>query len=298
MEKIESILVAIDRNGAASSALARAGALARRFGARIELFMSDAVQAYELKHQYDSSGVGEARACSVAESRRFLKMLRNAADVEDLKVGIDATSESPLYEAIVHKVQRSCPDLVIRGIGAVDDVPAALDTTDWALVRACPVPLLLTRGRAWRQQPRIAAAVDISAEETPELTRKLLRAAGFLKSGMEGTMDVIHADMGADADSRTRLLRERIAQAEVEADALRVIEGDPVRTLPEFALRSAYDVLVLGALTHRKALTALVGTLTGRLIETLDCDFLLVKPEDYVCPVSPENENRNAGATA
>jgi len=31
-------------------------------------------------------------------------------------------------------------------------------------------------------------------------------------------------------------------------------------------------------LTHREATTALVGTLTGRLVGTLDCDLLLVKP--------------------
>ncbi|HEY7878056.1 MAG TPA: hypothetical protein VIC55_07515 [Gemmatimonadaceae bacterium] len=38
------------------------------------------------------------------------------------------------------------------------------------------------------------------------------------------------------------------------------------------------DLIVLGALTHRKTLRALVGTLTGRLTDTLDIDFLLVKP--------------------
>jgi nucleotide-binding universal stress UspA family protein len=42
--------------------------------------------------------------------------------------------------------------------------------------------------------------------------------------------------------------------------------------------REEVDLIVLGALTHRKTLRALVGTLTGRLTDTLDIDFLLVKP--------------------
>jgi len=36
-------------------------------------------------------------------------------------------------------------------------------------------------------------------------------------------------------------------------------------------------MLVLGALTHRHSMTALLGTLTGRLIETVGCDLLLVR---------------------
>jgi len=40
-----------------------------------------------------------------------------------------------------------------------------------------------------------------------------------------------------------------------------------------------YDLIVLGALTHRKALTQLVGTLTGRLIERVNCDFVVVKAQ-------------------
>jgi hypothetical protein len=35
---------------------------------------------------------------------------------------------------------------------------------------------------------------------------------------------------------------------------------------------------VLGALSHRESLTSLVGQMTGRLVEALTCDFILVKP--------------------
>jgi nucleotide-binding universal stress UspA family protein len=57
-------------------------------------------------------------------------------------------------------------------------------------------------------------------------------------------------------------------------------------TLPAFAARNEFDVLVMGALTRRGALTALVGTLTSKLVDALDCDFVLVKPETYACPLA------------
>ena len=38
-----------------------------------------------------------------------------------------------------------------------------------------------------------------------------------------------------------------------------------------------YDALVLGGLTHRKGIAPLIGTLTSKLVEGLDSDFILVK---------------------
>jgi nucleotide-binding universal stress UspA family protein len=64
--------------------------------------------------------------------------------------------------------------------------------------------------------------------------------------------------------------------ADVRPDQVHVVMGDPVRSIPEFVAQQRYELLVLGALTHRKTMTALVGTLTGRLIESVKCDLLLV----------------------
>jgi len=291
MEKLQSILVAIDRSDAAGPALAKAIALARRFGAQVELFLCDAERAFALKHEYDTRGVSDAREDSLAASRRYLERLRTSADCSELRVAIDAACESPLYEGIVHKVQQSCPDLVIRGTGGDGETAiTGLSATDWALVRTCPVPLMLVRNRSWSARPRIAAAVDVSREEGQELTRTILRTAAFFKSGCDGSLEIVYGDDGAEAgaaalESHRAALRTRVEQAGVRPEQLHVLVGEPAKTLPEFAAGRGYDLLVLGALTHREALTALVGTLTGRLMETLACDFLLVKPAAFVCPV-------------
>ena len=69
-------------------------------------------------------------------------------------------------------------------------------------------------------------------------------------------------------------------------DRIRLLTGDPTTTLSAFAAEQRYDVLALGALTHRPHLTELVGTLTRKLMETLQCDFLLVRAEGFVSPLS------------
>ncbi|MBW4050811.1 MAG: universal stress protein [Proteobacteria bacterium] len=286
-----SIMAAVDRDERPVEVAAKAVALARLSGGDVELFHCDSERAYARQHQYDPRAAARARETCLDESRRFLDSLWHSLNVKDVKASMSVACESPLYAGIVHAVERDHPDLVVRGTGSAHrnrravggDSAAGLDANDWELVRACPSPLLLTHGRVWKSHPLIAAAVDLSAAEAPELTRTILRTAAAVAQSAGGDLEIVHASLFDPAQpqeeaSRRAALLERTQDAGVEAAAIHLIRGEPAVVLPDFAQRRDFDLIVLGALTHRKALTALVGTLTGKLIETLDCDCLLVKP--------------------
>ncbi|HET9109179.1 MAG TPA: universal stress protein [Steroidobacteraceae bacterium] len=282
-------MAAVDRDERAVEVAIKAVALARLSDAEVELFHCDAEGAYSRQHQYDPRAAVRARETCLEESRRFLDSLWRSLNVKDVKASMSVACESPLYAGIVHAAERDHPDLVVRGAGSaqhhrrsVGDSAAGLDANDWELVRACPSPLLLTHGRVWKPHPLIAAAVDLSAPEPAELTRTILRTAAAVAQSAGGDLEIVHAgvfDHAAPQEeaSRRAALAERARDAEVQAAAVHVIRGEPAAVLPDFAQQRDFDLIVLGALTHRKALTALVGTLTGKLIETLDCDCLLVK---------------------
>lgn len=279
VRRIERILAALDRE-AAEDVLSKAAMLARLFHARLELFLCDAEHAYVQQRQYDASRAAIARETCLAQARRFLESLRRTAPIEGLPVAIDVACESPMYTGIVAKVKRSAPDLVVRGVSGGDG--RRFGASDWDLARACPAPLLLTRGRAWSTNPIIAAAVDLSAEESPELTRDILRTAKLFADASHGTLEVLHAGQFCHAPDVLAAHRLKLGQRAMEADvspaALHLVDGDPAIVLTEFATAHHYDLIVLGALTHRRTPTAVVGTLTGRLLETIASDFLLVKP--------------------
>lgn len=276
--EIRSILAAVDRDGGQAKRVAmRAVTLARLTGAHLELFLCDAEVAFSGQHQYEPAAAARAKESCLIESRRYLETLRRGLAVPDVEISLSVAYESPLYESIVHAVERSRPDLVIRG--AARGVP--LDPNDWDLVSACPAPLLLTRGESWKAQPVIAAAVDIRDSEA--LTLAILQAAAGFAKVVGGRVEVMHAGQFDPAlppavESRRAALAARARDAGLEGVACHVIAGEPAEVLREFAARRNFDLIVLGALTHRKTLAALVGTLTGRLIESLDTDFLLVKP--------------------
>ena len=69
-----------------------------------------------------------------------------------------------------------------------------------------------------------------------------------------------------------------------EAENILPLIAETKAALPGFAKRRSYDAMLLGALTHRAGVTAQVGTLTSKLVDALECDFILVKPSAYCCP--------------
>jgi universal stress protein E len=299
MKPIQRILVAVERSPHAQGALEKAVVLARHFGASIELFLCDAERAFALNHDYVQHGVERARQACVADSREYLNQLRSKVDLSDVECAIDAVCETPEYESIVRKVRRSRPDLVIRGVGGGGQAgPNVLSPSDWDVIRACPALILLTRGKAWASQPKIAAAVDISAEETPEFARAILQTAQRFAAPCAGELEVLHCiahpAFSSEIEAQRHELYDFADRAGVRSSSRHICAGDPLRMLPMVARNKSYDIVVLGALTHQKTLSAMVGSVTGKMLDALDCDFLLVKPAAHAAVSSVRTPDRAA----
>jgi universal stress protein E len=290
VKAVKSILVVVDRGPAAAEALTKAVLLARKLGARIELFLCDAERGYALSQAYVPTGVEEARRACVEGAELYLDVLKQSAVADDIQITFEARCESPLYESIVKKVLRQCPDLVIKSAAGIHgQKPVRFDATDWQLMRTCPANLMLTRGRPWQARPRFAAAIDASGAETEGLAGDILNAAQLVTKCSGGELDVIYAEP-ADVPNEMRASGARnlhdLCQKFPETQPLAyVLAGTAEISLPEFARKHDYDAVFLGALTHRPNPTSQVGTLTSKLVEALDCDFILVKPGAYRSPI-------------
>jgi universal stress protein E len=281
MRHVDSILIVLAREGDPSQVIKKGLMLARCFNAHIDLFLCDAECAYALEHQYYRGGTDAAWTSSLAQSRAWVERLWTSLDVKDVSVSMEVVCETPLCEAVRRKVARSKPDLVLRGIGTASHSTFSVSDSD--LVRTCPAPLLLTRGVPWQSRPKVAAALDISGTDSPELIRTILLAAEQLSEACGAGLEVLYASRFENAlpdalKSSRGLLIDRAAAVSVYPRAAHVLVGDPVTAIPKFVAQRSYEILVLGALTHRDSMTALIGSLTGRLIETLDCDLLLLRP--------------------
>ncbi len=152
--------------------------------------------------------------------------------------------------------------------------------------------------RPWGPQPRFAAALDVSEQETPDLANAIARTSGYLAAGCQAELELLYCERSQESSGRIERearLQAAGTEAHVPRDHIHLLNGEPEATLAGFAFTRHYDVMVLGALTHRKGMTDLVGTLTSALVDALDCDFVLVKSGAYSCPVNRPAAHAIAG---
>jgi universal stress protein E len=271
MQKLRRILVIVDHDQQPLQDVRKAIEIARHWGAHVELFRCEAEQAYVLDHRYDREGVDRARTDCAARALRQLRELRASAEGAGVEISVDAECQSPLYEGIVRKVLHSAVDLVIKR--------AATDSNDWQLMRTCPATLMLTRGRVWQPRPRFAAAVDVSEAETAGLPKSVLQCAQLLAAGWHAALDVIYGEAAESSGASAHLaqLNRLCAEGGVAPESRHVVHGEPHVSLARFVGRRGYDVMILGALAHRTGESAQVGSLTSRLLEAIESDFVLVR---------------------
>ena len=281
MSTIKSILVVANRDDSDKALLEKAVCLARYVGARIELFVCDSEHAYTMRRAYDPTGVEQAWLSSFSDSCDYLETLSQAVNAADVSILVDAVCDSPHYQAVVEKVRSCRPDLVMKSTAGAHPLRRfTLDSNDWELMRACPATLLLSRGKPWGARPRFTAMVDVSLEETPSLPESIVSTADLLARACDGEVDVVYGERNSnDPEAVARATKvETIASAcHIGGARVHVLGGDPAQSLAGFAAKQACDAVFLGALSHRESLTSLVGQLTGRLVEALTCDFVLIK---------------------
>jgi len=258
MEKLTRILAVVERREDGLAVIEKAVALARCFGARVELLVGEVAHAREL-----------ATHCDV--------MRYDEVTLTNLHRGAQ-----PTQAVILRRVLESHPDLLVKAISGIqrDD--------DWLLANECPAPVMLVRHRRWPKPARFAAAVDVADRESTQLARSILHTAGFLSMGLHGNLDVLYSER-EQHDETVRMERAvRLAQVVREfyvgCERIQAFSGDPGKTLPARVAERHYDVLVLGVHPQpprQPRLKTLFGCTTNAMIELTDGDVLLVKPPPH-----------------
>lgn len=255
MPPLKSILVMADRSADAQVALQKAFVIARHFDAKIDLLACDADQPWTARPAGRADEAARAVAARGLDSRRFLEALRSTISADDLQIRVVDDCEGPLHEGLPRKVRADGHNLVVKRIPRADGRRRpALTPGDWQVIRSCPVPLMLTRGRPWRPLPRIVA--NLPPDGAPG---DVVGVARYLAEGCHGALDIVAS--GAESEVAPRALPADGAHAP--------LPGAP----------SEIDVVVLRACSGHPREDAAAAALTERIVQTLDCDVLLMPGE-------------------
>jgi universal stress protein E len=299
LNPISHILVVVDPSAVGrQAAVDKAGLLARRLNASVELLLCDVESALD-----DQALALQARKTPPSNTQLLDLLDAVAAPIraQGTAVTVRVIYAKTLHDSLVDYIRDSNADLVIK-----DTHPHSLAkrtflrNTDWHLMRGCPVPLLLTKRKAWGHPPVIMAAVDPihSNERVAALDCDILQWAASLAGRLTGELHVVHTfvptafaaavmagshrmtpeyseAVQVENSYRFRQIEHLVGPYGVTPEHLHVEIGTPDDCLSRAVTRYCADVMVMGASSHGKWHRMLVGSTAATLLESMPCDILI-----------------------
>ena len=310
MKRLDRILAVLDPTATVQPALAKAGILARRSGAMLELFVCDFDPALADQSFFAADRMAELRRSFVHQRHEWLEQLAGELRDQGLAVETHVRWDNPIYRGIVSRVGESSPDLVVKDTHYHGLLRRTLFTnTDWNLIRTCPAPLLLAKAGDWPDSPRVLAAIDPGhpGDRPAALDHAILEWAALLAARLGGEMHAVHAFFPPALLSATATLtglpivseagvaeivdseRRRAAGMlagithahALQPERVHLEQGAAVEVLPRVAERENASVVVMGAISRSRLQEAFLGSTAERVLERIAGDVFVVKPGDF-----------------
>jgi universal stress protein E len=297
----ERILVPVaDPSHGINEAVRRARALARKTGACIELF--NAIPSAT------SEGIVHANAehftrVEAEQNGRWLERIANRLRRESIVVNTRVQTGIPIHVAILRQVRLTRADLVVIQARKHNVFARLLLTqTDFELIRQCPVPLLIVKGRAPWRSPRILAAIDpYHINSKPRLLDdKIVDASRAFAAVFGGSVHVAHiyrsletyipniwigppvlGAIPAQQKAYMSEVRQRFGEAlsryGIAKSKAHLLRGDPAVELPVLSRSMRARLVVMGAVSRSSVKRIFIGNTAERVLDSLRCDVLVVK---------------------
>ncbi len=272
MQDIRSILVVLDPLADEQPALRRACLIARSTGSELHLLDSGIQPGEQLEALADEL----RRDGYTVTTRRQFSLLDHVQ--------------------VIEAQQAEGCDLVIKQHYPLNPLARLLLTPDdWKLLRLCPCPLLLVRGRESCQGHPVLAAVDLECTDAEHraLHERITREAFELARLVHGPLHVLsvhpasplsHSDPafalgGAVLAHHHQACIEFCEEFGVPPQQLHVTEGAPDLLIPRMAEQLDAGITVIGSVARIGLDAALIGNTAESVLEAVEHDVLVLKPE-------------------
>lgn len=315
MSKSARIIVGLDPHAPSAESAMLGARLASRLQGALELYTPVYNSQVSLAHFEDRDSLQHARDLLVRQNLARLETLA-ATLPSGVQVECHADWDHPAEEALIRRVLEREADILVVALPAEQTGGRRhWSAGHWQLVRHCPVPVLLTHGRPWAEEPVVVAAVDPVGRHArhAELEHGILREASALASGLGGVLHAWHAwqpgpriavggleqplQQEPAADRAEERHREAVMQAlqaaGVNPARVALAEGRPEQALPAYCEERGADLVVMGAIARNPLGRIFLGSTAERVLDRLPCDLLVVKPEGFRTPVSRERWPRD-----
>jgi len=311
MQPIRKILIAVKNPDRRRHAVAdKAIRLAKTLGASVEFFHAIAEPVFGEVQPLTGTSLQDIRREALALRQKRLDKIVERARGLGVKAEGSVEWDFPPHEAIVRRAVRVRADLIIAECHEGARRQWLMRLTDWELLRSSPVPVLLLKsGRPWRRKIVLAAVDPGHAHAKPSRLDSLIVEKGQqLSNALRGKFHLMHAvypsafgitfvDPAVDGITLAAIYEQQKATARTEfgefADTAKVprkrrhlVERDPETGIPAVAKAVRADVIVMGAVSRSGIKRLLIGNTAERVLSSIPCDVLVVKPAHFEKRVS------------
>jgi len=312
MTKLRKILVYVNLAKEGLDAVERAVKLAKASKAVLKLV--DVVSTPALAYGPLPFPPFDLSEAVTSYKRQRLEEIAKGPRADGVTVLTDVLHGSPGTE-LIREVIRHHFDLVMKTAeGGV--LNRLFGTTGMQLLRRCPCAVELVKPSLAVARERVLVALDpapddperdavnaqllaIAAEATklegtelhvvhvwhPFAEEVLLGRAGVSPEELEGYYDAERAK--AQEALETTISRHAPG---LPSSRVHLVRGRPDDAIERLARDEHVDLVVLGVKARRGVAQVLIGSTAERIVGTLDCSLLAVKPEGFVSPIKVEDD--------
>jgi universal stress protein E len=313
MQTIRRILVDVDPDKESQPALSRALQILGANKATIKLLSCVYYPSIVANNFLSPHQLSKAKTAIIRKNNCKLEDLisRNAAT--NITYETEVIWHSPIYQGIMQVIEKFEPDLVIKATHSHRTVARRLVTpTDWQLLKTCTQPILFVKHQEWNHNASVVAALDPNHKlsKSSELDKRILQTAQIVSKHLNAPLHACHcfdpnywdilietvgvSGMWADVfsgnpekdeslvidnmrDEQNQQFAHACSELVPNSANQHLINGDIETSLPNTLDKLHAGILVLGT-TYR---TGLLGSTAEKLLETVECDVLGVKPKDF-----------------
>jgi nucleotide-binding universal stress UspA family protein len=253
----------------------------------------------------------DVRKLVLHEHQDRLKRFARSAQLHGIQTSTKLLVGDPSLE-IIRDVIQNQRDLVImtaEGKGTLKE--RLFGSTSSHLMRKCPAPLLIVKPGRRSRFHQVLAAVDpeVTGHARDTLNGAILELASFFSKREDAQLHVVHAwtlfgesllrRHGAlnaaeikrwvmeETRRRRDLTESLLAQHSVQNYRLYLVKGNAADVIPWVVRKRKIDLLVMGTICRTGIPGFIIGNTAEKVLDTINCSVLTVKPVGFVSPVAP-----------
>lgn len=222
------------------------------------------------------------------------------------KITTEIVAFKSLYESVIETAVKTSADIIIKHMRQHSLFSTVFRTsTDWNLIRHCPIPLLLTSNLESVHKKPVLAAVDVcSGEENHDrLNEIVLENANNIAGIIEGKATMANAFRAAtplmavgsldatpyptprDLENEHVVVAGELAQRyNIAQEDIVIEEGSPSFVINKVANEIGAAVIVIGTVARTGISGALIGNSAEGVLEATDVDIMVVKLQEDTWP--------------